>query len=597
MKHFCKKLLAFSLAACLMGLLCIAPVQANDMEPQWSQSLGDGAFTLVRIVCPQGKDMRWGEQRYLFARYVSTGEIVPISGYYDNAVYAVVPTARAKEAFRCEPVGAPTRFQDMILTWNGTDYYDPPTGTDDLAARGILRGNEKGELLPDQAITRAEAFAFLIRTLGIESSADPGYADVNPNDWYYGIACAARAYGLAAQDVGFNPTRIVTRAEFCTMLYRAFRLLGWASPQDTALDFADQGEIQSWARDAYLSGFVIQTDISEETGEFDPSDGAPVERHTYYAEPGKAATRAEVVQLLSSSIFSRPVYPSMAAIDSGFDRAMPVIDGSTSTYPYTQSLYTALFHNYYNHPGYVAQHSKSHQSYERLISGEVDALFAATAPSEELKAQAKAAGVELELIPIAYDAMVFFTNEENSATDLTRAQLQDIYVRSAYSNWSQVGGPSAVLLPYCRNTTSGSHALMEQYFLDGGTLSLSDNILQGNVSQAMSSALTDVAAALDTETPAYALGYSVYYYYLTAQAMMGDVTSNQLKLLAVDGVLPSDETIASGAYPLAGHNYLVLRADTPQDAPARKLAAFMLSPVGQSCVENAGFGPISPVSE
>ena len=134
---------------------------------------------------------------------------------------------------------------------------------------------------------------------------------------------------------------------------------------------------------------------------------------------------------------------------------------------------------------------------------------------------------------------------------------------------------------------------MERYFLEGGKLSLHPDILQGNVSLAMSTALTDVAAALQTDPPAYALGYSVYYYYLTATTLMGDVTDNQLKLLAVDGVVPSDKTIADGSYPLADYNYLVLRFDEPQDSPARRLAEFMRTQAGQTVVESAGFGRVN----
>ena len=52
---------------------------------------------------------------------------------------------------------------------------------------------------------------------------------------------------------------------------------------------------------------------------------------------------------------------------------MPVVDGSTSTYPYTRAVYGALFWNYDNHPQFPESHSKSHESYERLINGEVDA--------------------------------------------------------------------------------------------------------------------------------------------------------------------------------------------------------------------------------
>jgi len=220
----------------------------------------------------------------------------------------------------------------------------------------------------------------------------------------------------------------------------------------------------------------------------------------------------------------------------------------------------------------------------------VDALFAATKPSADLTAQAKAAGVELECIPIAHDAMVFFTNAENPVSSLMVEQLQGIYAQNIYDNWSRLGGTDAKLLPYCRNRDSGSHALMEELILKGGALH--ERILNGNVSLAMSSALTDVAAALETDPPAYAIGYSVYYYYLTASTMMGDVTDNELKLLAVNGVMPTEETIADGSYPLAGYNYLVIRADAPADAPVRRLAQFLLSEAGQEIVSRAGFGAL-----
>lgn len=203
-----------------------------------------------------------------------------------------------------------------------------------------------------------------------------------------------------------------------------------------------------------------------------------------------------------------------------------------------------------------------------MIDGAADVLFAATLPSEALKAQAAEAGVQLECIPIAYDAMVFFTNAENPVLGLTQRQIQDLYVYGKYTNWNQVGGPNAQLLPYRRNADSGSHALMEQYFLEGGKLSLSPNVHNVLTSYAMSSALTDVAQALRTDPAAYAIGYSVFYYYVNSSWLLDDAGGGELKLLSVDGVMPSDSTIADGSYPLAGYNYVVLRSDEPEDSPA-----------------------------
>ena len=587
MKRAAARLL--TLLLCLSLLPALPAAAADAIAPSWSSTSEDGQFVTVRLEYPEGKDLPWAESRYLFAACADTGAVIPLSDYYDGGVYAILPAGRADEPLTVK-VSQPIVFTDQVKIWNSTEYDQTPMSAQYLSARGVLKGNEKGELLPDDTITRAEAFALLLRILGVESSQDPGYADVSPDDWYYPTAAAARSFGLAAKDTNFNPSRTVTRAEVMVMAWRAFDALGMAPEPDPEADLGleDGGTIPGWALSAYqgLTGRAGSLCITTQVEAEDCAE------YTALAEPLKPATRLETVELLYSLIRFLPVYPSSAAIAYGFDQSIPVMDGSTSTYPYTSTLFRSLFHNGSNHPAYISGHSKSHASYQRLISGEVDVLFAATEPSEALKAEARAAGVELELIPISYDAMVFFTNEENSVSGLTRKQIQDIYVRNACNNWNQVGGPDAALLPYCRNTDSGSHALMERYFLDGGALSLSSQILQGNVSQAMSTALTDVAAALQTDPPGYAIGYSVYYYYLTAVNMMDDVTSNRLKLLAVDGVLPSDETIADGSYPLAGYNYLVLRADTPEDAPARKLAAFMLSPEGQELVSLAGFGPL-----
>ena len=588
-----KRILALGLC---LALLCPA-ARAAEGAKGWSRSEPGGDYVTLRVPCPQGEALDWSEQTLLAVRYADTGEPVPLtSDYQQGWLFATVPAAEAErplEVFQ----GEEHRFPDCITVWKGHEYYNDPSGAKELYLRGVIQGDHAGNLNPDAALTRAEAFALICRLLSLEPGGDPGYADAEPGDWYYDTASAARAGGLAAEDAYFHPDRLVTRGELTVMAARAMEAVGWLTIPEggtaAELTLVDAGEIPDWALASYLAfdkqGLGIFTQRS--TGETDPVYGEPgVEE---LAEWDRPATRGEAITLLDDARTRLPWYPTQAAIDWGFDETMPIVDGSTSTYPYTRAVYGALFWNYDNHPRFPESHSKSHESYERLINGEVDALFAATLPSEELKAQAEAAGVELEYIPIAYDAMVFFTNAENSVTGLTQRQIQDIYVYGKYTNWNQIGGPDAELLPYRRNTDSGSHALMEQYFLEGGKLSLSPDVHNVLTSYAMSSALTDVAGAMTTDPLAYAMGYSVYYYYVNSYWLLGDAGGGELKLLAVDGVLLSDETIADGSYPLAGYNYLVLRAGEPEDAPARRLAEFMVSEAGQNCVGSAGFGPLS----
>ena len=58
-----------------------------------------------------------------------------------------------------------------------------------LAKRGVIRGNEKGEAKPFDNVTRAEATAMVMRFLGLESipeaNAITRFDDVSKNDWFY----------------------------------------------------------------------------------------------------------------------------------------------------------------------------------------------------------------------------------------------------------------------------------------------------------------------------------------------------------------------------------------------------------------------------
>ena len=584
-----KKLLASALA-CLLLCQGAASAAGGDAGQAWSRPEGDGSYITIRVSGEPG--MALIDTFDLAVRYADTGEPVALSSaYLDGYLFATVPAENADrplEVFRGDdPVWTDLREQ-----------YLAANGSSDLQIRGVVRGDNAGRLKQDAPLTRAEGAVLMARLLDLQPAERPGYSDVSPDAWYHEEVSAAAAAGLFAADGRFLPDQAMTRAEFTVLLARALSFVGWldipAEGDLSGTGLMDAESVPSWAAGAYQALFACNPGIApvteKPTGAYYWED-APVLGD--YAEPENPITRGEAITSMNQAMRWVPCYPTEAAIQFGLDREMPMIDGSTSTYPYTQGIYSVLFTNGTAHPQFPKSHSKSFASYERLIRGEADVLFAATKASAELESLAAEQGVELQYIPIAYDAMVFFTNLENPVNGLTRQQIQDIYVRNAYSSWDQVGGPEAKLLPYCRNTDSGSHALMERYFLEDGKLSLASEILQGNVSVAMSSALTDVASALSLDPPAYAIGYSVYAYYGSYEEMMTDVTPNKLKLLAVDGVLPTAETIADGTYPLADYNYIVLRSDEPKDSPARRLAEFMVSDAGQQAVADSGFLPLA----
>ena len=524
---------------------------------------------------------------YKRLRYADDQTPIPLSLCdWNGSLYATIPAENAGRPVEVFSV------QEIIDQYADTDM---PYVMLELLGCGVLTGDADGDLHPTRITTRAEAAAMLVRTLGIPQAdgTSSGYTDVPASAWYAPVVQTARECGIISPGNLFHPNDPVTREQFVVMTARAMScagLLDMEQPAPSTVVLQDENLISPWARDAYESlgtTMDLLTISDVPTGNNDPMYIAP---SLYSAEPKKMVERQEAAALINSCIQSLQVYPTAAARAARLDEQMPSIDGSTSTLPITQAVYQTLFTNGIRHPANPVTHSKSHASYERLISGEVDMLFASVYPASDILELAQEKGVELELIPIAYDAMVFFTNADNPATGLTMQQISDIYVDNAYSNWSALGGPDALLYPYCRNNDSGSHAQMERYFLNGKEIN--ETIRQETTSYAMQSILTDVIDAQTADPTGYALGYSIYYYYWNANTVLG--TAEHLKLLAIDGVVPTDETIANGSYPLSNNTYIVLRKDTPADAPARRLAAFMLTEAGQQCVENAGYGPLLP---
>ncbi|MBR5236420.1 MAG: substrate-binding domain-containing protein [Clostridia bacterium] len=374
----------------------------------------------------------------------------------------------------------------------------------------------------------------------------------------------------------FSPQRNVTREEITVMVVRALQYADLRCPFRTEENILDMNSVSDWAKEAY--DYIGKNYVSDYEGE-------DTDRPYRMLYPKQDATRYDVAYILDCAIKNCQLFASELAIEYGFDKEIPVIDGSTSTYPFTQAVYGSLFLNATTHPQYPRSHSKSHASYQRLINGEVDMLFASVYPASDILKMAKEKGVELELIPIAYDAMIFFTNKDNPASGLTKEQISNVYINDAYDNWSEVGGSDALMYPYCRNNDSGSHAQMEKHFLNGNEIHPE---VQKETSYTMSNVLTDVMAAKTENPVGFGLGYSIYYYYHNMD-MFYDVHNN-LKLLAIDGVMPTDETIVDGSYPLSNNTYVVLRKDTPADGPARRMAEFMLTEAGQVCVEIAGYG-------
>lgn len=210
-----------------------------------------------------------------------------------------------------------------------------------------------------------------------------------------------------------------------------------------------------------------------------------------------------------------------------------------------------------------------------LYDTETQMLVVYEAP-DSVKEELEAANVVLEQKPIGVDALVFIVNEDNPVTSLTRQQLRDIYA-GKITNWKEVGGEDLDIVAFQRRADSGSQTLFQKLLIQGGELMDPPTELAPS---AMGELVDNIAAYNNT---ANAIGFSVYYYISEMYSKPG------LRLLAVDGVLPSKETLADGSYPLCNDFYAVIRPTSTADSPERRLYDWLDTPAGVQCIEKAGY--------
>ena len=191
-------------------------------------------------------------------------------------------------------------------------------------------------------------------------------------------------------------------------------------------------------------------------------------------------------------------------------------------------------------------------------SSDIGLLVVYEAP-DYVKEEIAAAGVELEQKAVGRDALVFIVNEENPVQSLTLGQLRDIYA-GRVTNWSEVGGADAPIVAFQRGEDSGSQTLFQKLLIGDGSVAAYNN-------------------------SANAIGFSVYYYIDQMYSQPG------LRLLAVEGVEPSNDTIAAQEYPLCNDFYAVIRANAAPDSPERRLYDWLSTDAGRACIEKAGYVP------
>src|SRR5699024_1687339 len=99
-----------------------------------------------------------------------------------------------------------------------------------------------------------------------------------------------------------------------------------------------------------------------------------------------------------------------------------------------------------------------------LLSGTIDIAQASRKIKFDEKLKLKAAGKKAVVVIVAYDALAVIVHPSNKVTDLTREQLEGI-VTGHITNWKELGGEELRIVPYARESSSGTYEFFRQNVL------------------------------------------------------------------------------------------------------------------------------------
>lgn len=258
---------------------------------------------------------------------------------------------------------------------------------------------------------------------------------------------------------------------------------------------------------------------------------------------------------------------------------LPVLDGATALYPVYAAFANAVYpEDVYKPENSAVLCSKTAGAYNNLLEGKADIIFCA-GPSEAQMRKFADAGIILNLVPIGREAFVFFVNQKNPVENARVEDIQNIYSGKT-KNWKKLGGTNGKIKAYQRPEDSGSQTTLRKIM---GTIPITKP-LNEDVSTGMGSIISQVASYRNFKN---AIGYSFLHF--SAEMVKND----QIRLLSIDDIYPSRETIQDGSYPFSDVFYAVYADRKNMNVHIKPFVEWILSAQGQEIIAKTGYVPVT----
>ncbi|MEI6562789.1 MAG: phosphate ABC transporter substrate-binding protein [bacterium] len=249
------------------------------------------------------------------------------------------------------------------------------------------------------------------------------------------------------------------------------------------------------------------------------------------------------------------------------DASSIVVDGSTTVGPVAKA-----FAEYYmgKHSGVniSVSESGSGNGAKSLINAACDvATMSRPMKNSEKKAAQDAGVLAIEQV-VALDGLAVIVNPANSRANLTIEQIRDIYT-GKITNWKELGGADQKIVVISRDTNSGTYESFN-------TLVLKDAKLKGGAEYVGSGGAVR-QRVISTEA---AIGY------------VGLAFTERVKVLQVNGIAPTPETVLAKTYPIARPLYMYTNGRPKEGTALYDFVNLCKTEEGKKIIEDTGYVPL-----
>jgi len=259
---------------------------------------------------------------------------------------------------------------------------------------------------------------------------------------------------------------------------------------------------------------------------------------------------AVALVVLVSCGAAAPAGPTAEPLDGTYTAS-----GGGGALPAVQAL-TARFHELHPETTWIVSESGSNSAIKLVLSKTIDVGFVSRALTDLEKQTVTG-------IPIGFSGTAVVVNAANPLSNLSKEDLRQIYTGEVTS-WVDLGGSELMIRPYIREPNAATRQTFEAFVFGGATATYGRNVIQQTEVEAMLAAVNSFPGSIGI-----------------ASTGSRTASDKRVKMISIDGVVPTQETIASNEYKIV-RPLAVIYSNTAEIKPAvRAFFDFVKSAEGQ----------------